>query len=162
MGHETLRLANVYLDELIREEGQSAEVLAKTRGICVIVGEIEEAPLRGDGDLLSQMMRNLLSNSIKFTPAGGEIRIDLKRQSSQYIITVQDTGVGIRESAQEQIFDRFYKDNARLVSDDDSAFLGSGLGLSIARWIAEAHRGALTLQSSSSEGSIFTAVLPIR
>lgn len=161
MGRETLRLTNIYLDELVREEGQSAEVLARARGVRVLVDEIEEAPFRGDGALLSQMVRNLLSNSIKFTPAGGKIRLALTRHNGQYHICVQDNGVGIRASAQGQIFERFYKDNASLVSDDDAAFVGSGLGLSIARWVAEAHRGALTLQSSSAEGSTFIAVLPI-
>src|SRR5438128_9238721 len=104
------------------------------------------------------MMLNLLDTAIKFTNAGGRVRLDARRAGSQYLVRVSDTGSGIPSEAQPHIFDRFYRASRVRGREADG---GTGLGLSIARWIAEAHGGDIRLVQSDSEGSIFEVTLPV-
>ena len=118
-----------------------------------------EAPYHDDA-LLRQMLLNLLDNAVKHTPAGGQIRLRLERADSNYSVIVTDTGTGIPSEAQPHIFERFYRaDKARSRAANGNG-CGAGLGLSIARWIAEAHGGSLTLQHSDETGSKFRVTLP--
>jgi signal transduction histidine kinase len=105
------------------------------------------------------MLLNLLDNAVKHTPAGGQVRLRLGRADSNYSVVVADTGTGIPLEAQPHIFERFYRaDKARSRAANGNG--GAGLGLSIARWIAEAHGGSLTLQHSDTTGSQFRVTLP--
>jgi len=104
-------------------------------------------------------MLNLLDNAIKYTPAGGMINVDCRLDGSSYVIRVSNTGPGIPAELQSRIFERFFRaDKARSRAEGDTG--GAGLGLSIARWIAEAHNGRLELTQSDSSGTTFTAYLP--
>jgi signal transduction histidine kinase len=106
------------------------------------------------------MLLNLLDNAIKHTPAGGVVRVSLARHNSTCEIMVADTGGGIPVEAQPHVFERFYRvDKARSRAESVEGS-GAGLGLSIARWIAEAHDGQLTLRHSDETGSVFVASLP--
>ena len=123
----------------------------------------EEMRFRGDENLLRRLLLNLVDNAIKYTPRGGAVTISCKREAKGYVITVSDTGAGITAEAQPHIFERFYRaDSARSRAEDASASLmsGAGLGLSIARWIAEAHDGTLELLKTSAAGSVFQLILP--
>jgi signal transduction histidine kinase len=103
---------------------------------------------------------NLLDNAIKYTPAGGDVRVGLAREGSVYAIRITDTGPGILPEAQPHIFERFYRaDKARSRSGEGSGS-GAGLGLSIAAWIAEMHGGRITLDHSDAGGSTFVVSLP--
>ena len=156
-----LRFQDSRLDELISETARAACVLAGNKGIQVEVGKLSETHYHGDEGLLRQMLMNLLDNAIKHTPAGGTISIRLYKQPSRYTITVSDTGAGIPVEAQARIFDRFYRvDKARSRAGATEIGGGAGLGLAIARGIAEAHRGHLELQRSDETGSVFTVWLP--
>ena len=158
-GKRELSKHDFYLDELLAETASAAAVLAKRKGVIVECTSGKETPYRGDEDLLRQMILNLLDNAIKFTSAGGRVHLQLSQNNSKHLITISDTGPGIPAEAQPYIFERFYRaDHARSRSDQVNGS-GAGLGLSIARWIAEAHDGSLTLQQSDHTGSVFVASL---
>jgi len=112
-----------------------------------------------DESLLSRMLLNLLDNAIKYTPAGGKVTIATAAASSGPQITVSDNGPGISQELQPRIFERFFRaDQARTRANSG----GAGLGLSIAKWIAEAHHGSLELTRSGPQGSLFTVRLPAK
>jgi len=105
------------------------------------------------------MLLNLLDNAIKYTPAGGMVNVDCHLDADSYILRVSNTGPGIPPELQSRIFERFFRaDKARSRSEGDTG--GAGLGLSIARWIVEAHHGRLELTQSDASGTTFTAFLP--
>jgi signal transduction histidine kinase len=119
----------------------------------------EELPIRADEALLRRMILNLLDNAIKYTPAGGRVAVSCERCGTEYALNVTDSGPGIAEELQQRVFERFFRaDKARTRSENDGG--GAGLGLSIARWIAEAHHGRLILARSDATGSTFTALFP--
>jgi two-component system OmpR family sensor kinase len=150
--------AELYLDEVLTEAAQTVSVLAKRRDIHLEMPALLEAPFRGDEGLLRQMFINLLDNAVKYTLKGGAVCAVLERQDSEYRVIISDTGVGIPAEAQPYIFDRFFReDKARTHTAEID---GAGLGLSIARWIAEVHRGRLELQHSDATGSKFSVSLP--
>ena len=110
----------------------------------------------GDRDKLRQVMLNLVENAVKYTPAGGTVTLGITHEDGWVKVVVQDTGIGIRPEQQTLIFDRFYRtDKAR-----SREFGGSGLGLSIAQSIAQAHQGRITVESTLGTGSTFTLWLP--
>jgi signal transduction histidine kinase len=116
--------------------------------------------MRADEALMGRMLLNLLDNAIKYSPGGSTVTLACSRKGDQYIVSVSDTGPGIPGELQARIFERFFRaDKARSRSESDTG--GAGLGLSIARWIAEAHQGRLELSSSTCAGSIFTATFPV-
>lgn len=159
-GNPDLHVTRFYLDEFLLEIARAAAVLAAPKGLRLEVGDLPEARFQGDEDLLREMIWNLVENAIKYTPEGGRVRIGLELADSQYVITVSDSGSGIPTEAQPHIFERFYRaDPARSRGNggDDG---GAGLGLPIARCIAEAHRGHLKLQRSDLSGSTFAVALP--
>ena len=163
VGSQGLRPCDFYLDELIMESARAADVLASRKGVSITVAPSSEVPFRGDEGLLRQMLLNLLENAVKHTPAGGSVDVSLARADGHYSITVSDTGTGIPAEAQPHIFERFYRlDKAR--SRAEAVYGGSsgaGLGLSISRWIAEAHGGRLELRHTDEAGSTFVATLPV-
>jgi signal transduction histidine kinase len=105
---------------------------------------------------LSQVWINLIHNSIKFTPAGGEIHVGLYKEDGQIKFKITDTGMGISEENQARIFERFYKaDKSRTRSEG-----GSGLGLSITKKIVDMHKGMIYVESKVGTGTTFTVSLP--
>jgi signal transduction histidine kinase len=113
-----------------------------------------EIPFRGDEDLLRQLVVNVLQNAVQHTAPGGSVSVDIHQDADQISIRVADNGPGIPDSDQARVFDRFVQlDPARRGT-------GTGLGLPIARWIAEAHHGTLVLESSGPSGSTFRISLP--
>lgn len=159
-GRRPLHYSLFYLDELIAEIADAARVLATSKTITIEVTSLAETTFRGDEDLLRQMLLNLLDNAIRHTPKGGRVCLSFVQSDSVYEIAVTDSGAGIPAAAQSRIFERFYRvDESRSRAVDDG---GAGLGLSIARWIAEAHDGRLVLRRSDASGSVFVATLPVK
>jgi heavy metal sensor kinase len=156
-----LQVTRFHLDELLAEILRDVRVLAAEKGIAVAMPELPEAPFMGDEDLIRQMVVNLLNNAVKFTSAGGRIRLELERKGLEYAITVSDTGSGIPIAAQSRIFERFYRVVDSQSANGNGGPRGAGLGLSIARWIAEAHRGQVALRHSDDSGSTFAVILPV-
>jgi len=149
----------VVLNDAVRDCARAAQVLATRKGVQLKVhNNNPPIALSGDEDLLKRMILNLLDNAVKYTPAGGEISLTLERQNGNAQIVVRDTGIGISEQDQLRVFDRFYRvDKAR-----SRALGGAGLGLSIVRWIVDAHGGKIQIHSSDGIGSVFTVELPLR
>ncbi len=123
--------------------------------VTVTLDEIDQVCVMGDPDRLKQLMWNLVSNAIKYTPAGGEVHLRLSKDNGWARFEVQDTGKGISPQELPYIFDRFYRvDKSRSQS-------GAGLGLSIARYIAQAHGGSIEVDSEVGAGTTFTTLLPL-
>lgn len=155
-----LQLAPVELDTLLLEVYRQTKRIAEQRrgksGWDVRLGSEDQALVWGDRERLHQVLLNLADNALKYTPEGGAITLSLEIQAGWVKVTVSDTGIGISPKEQEHIFERFFRvDKAR------SRDLGSsGLGLSIVQWIAQAHDGRVTVESTPGIGSTFTLWLP--
>ncbi len=156
-GEYPVRADQVYLNELIEEVARDARVLAGDSGVNIDVDVDGDTPVVGDEHLLKRLVTNLLDNAIRHSPAGSTVRIALTREAGRCVITVADNGPGIPAEAQPHIFERFYRADAARTRREDR---GAGLGLAIAKWIAEAHHGALELVGSSAAGTIVRASLP--
>jgi two-component system OmpR family sensor kinase len=160
----TLQQHSFYLDELLNETARAARLLGAKRDIMVELPVLPESLFCGDEDLLRRMISNLLDNAIKFTPAGGKVNVNLQQKNGTYFVSVSDTGPGIPGDAQHRVFERFFraaKGESRS-NGLNGPGAGVGLGLSIAKSIAEAHGGILSLAHSDSNGSTFVAALPGR
>jgi signal transduction histidine kinase len=153
-GGYRLSRADVYLDELVTECARTVDVLARERGIALETCLPQDVPFVGDEDLLRRMLLNVVQNAVQNTRAGGVVRLTLTPNGHHIAIRVQDQGKGVPDQDAARIFDRFVQLDASRRNG------GAGLGLPIARWIAESHGGTLDLESSSAAGSTFRIVLP--
>jgi signal transduction histidine kinase len=157
-GRVTLSFANVDLVKFISEVTRDLQPAIADRELELSV-ELPAEPALAfiDSDRMQQVLHNLLENSIRYTEPGGKIRVRLTRSPAEVQIEVSDTGIGIPESQLSYVFERFYRsDRARRVHPG-----GSGLGLSIVRWIVEAHKGRVEVASHLNEGTMFTVRLPL-
>jgi signal transduction histidine kinase len=113
--------------------------------------------INADPERLVQVLGNLVSNALRYTPAEGQVVLSARSQANAVLLQVQDTGSGIPLAELPYVFNRFYRvDPSRQQQGGES-----GLGLAIARAIVEAHGGAITVESESDQGTIFTIVLPV-
>jgi len=147
-----LRPEFVNLDDLLAESVRAARLLAVERRVTVETGGAEEVGLTGDSALLGRMVGNLLDNAIRHGRADGRVTAELQRVANRVTLRVTDDGPGIAPADQERVFERFVRIGAAE---------GAGLGLPIARWIAEAHGGTLTLEGSQPGRTTFVAALPL-
>jgi heavy metal sensor kinase len=158
-GQYPLNLRDAYLDELASAALVRARSLALAKKITLCPSIEADLPIHADEALLGRMLLNLLDNAIKYSPPGSKVQLSCRLEGDHYLVSVSDNGPGIPSDLQPKIFDRFFRvDKARSRSDGDTG--GAGLGLSIARWIAEAHHGSLELSHSDASGSTFSVVLP--
>ena len=112
--------------------------------------------IRGDLDRLRQVLTNLIDNAIKYSPAGGQVEVRAYPENGRVLVDISDHGPGIAKADQKLIFEKF----GRVTGSGDTR-PGTGLGLFIARSIAEAHGGALEVQSAPEQGATFTLELPV-
>jgi heavy metal sensor kinase len=141
----------------LREAIEQARNLAAEKRIHLTT-HLSSAPVVvcGDGEALRRLFFILIDNAIKYTPEGGQVQVDLESLEAHAAIRVTDSGIGISESDQPHIFDRFWRaDKAR-----SRGLGGAGLGLSIARWVVDEHQGLLEVRSRPSQGSTFTVKIP--
>ncbi|HEV8208473.1 MAG TPA: ATP-binding protein [Vicinamibacterales bacterium] len=154
-GGYPLQPVDLYLDEMVAECLRAVDVLATERGVTIRSNAGPDIPFRGDEDLLRRLVLNVLQNAVQHTPSGGSVAVEIKQERDEVRIRVTDEGHGIPPDDQRRIFDRFVQlDPARRGQ-------GTGLGLPIARWIAEAHHGTLVLERSGPEGTTFCVSLPV-
>lgn len=112
--------------------------------------------IMGSGEHLERLVGNLVSNAIRYTPEHGSVTVKLEAGNGDVVLTVADSGIGIPEKEIPQVFDEFFRaSNARSATD-----AGTGLGLPVARFIAEKHGGAITVNSEEGEGTVFTVRIP--
>jgi two-component system, OmpR family, sensor kinase len=145
----------VELDNILFDVYRQVRILEPP--IYIELKAVDQVTVLGDADRLKQLLLNLVENAVKYTPDGGEVVLSLSKKDGQAQFEVVDTGVGIPPENLPHIFDRFYRvDKARTRTQG-----GSGLGLSIAKWIAEAHGGKITVSSKVGEGTKFVVSLPV-
>jgi two-component system, OmpR family, sensor kinase len=155
-GQIPLEMEALDIDQLVLEIYGEAGFLSQGKHRFKL-GQLDQVRVNADVDRLKQLLLNLVSNAIKYTPDDGSVSMSVTRQGTNVYVTVEDTGVGIPAEDLAHIFDRFYRvDKAR-----SRAAGGTGLGLSIAQWIAEAHGGEILVASEFGKGTTFTVVLPI-
>ena len=149
----------IELEPLVREIYETAVILGEDAGLTLSLPTLEPAVVMGDRTRLRQLLLNLVTNAIKYTPRGGRVELGVTRRSSDEIaITVRDTGMGISASDLPHVFDRFWRaDRARSRAAERGGF---GLGLAISQWIVQAHGGSISVQSRLGRGTLFTVILP--
>ena len=157
LGQQDLRFEHVNVRDLLQELYEDAEILALRKDIVVTMSKAEDVSIWGDRLRLRQLFLNLIDNAIKYTPEKGKVSLSLEREDGFAAVKVQDTGVGISSEHQALIFGRFFRvDRAR-----SREMGGSGLGLSIAKWIVDVHHGKIDVASEPNEGSTFSVYLPL-
>jgi heavy metal sensor kinase len=157
-GAETLQLATTDLAEIVRETCCQGATLAESKQIDFHT-QIPQEPvwIEADAHALGRLFLILIDNAVKYTPPGGRVEVAVKDEDGFALGVVRDTGIGIADEDLPHVFERFYRaDKARSRESG-----GVGLGLSIGRWIAEAHAGTIEVQSSLGQGSVFQVRLPL-
>lgn len=145
----------VDLDRVVIEGLRGLRLLADA--VDLGVDALEPVVVEGDPDRLKQLLIVLVENALRYTPAGGRVRVSLCRRRAEAVLTVADTGMGIGTEDLPRIFDRFYRADPARARDAG----GSGLGLAIAKWIAEAHDGRIEVESEPGAGAVFRVWLPL-
>jgi two-component system heavy metal sensor histidine kinase CusS len=149
----------INLCELVISGCRRVEDLAESSGILLDWHlPAETIYIEGDELLLQRLLGILLDNAIRYTPESGEIRAEVSADASNAFVIVRDTGVGMSEDVRQHIFNRFYQADLR----ERKSKAGNGLGLSIGRWIADAHGAELTVESTLLRGSIFQIKFPMK
>ena len=156
-GVDQLPNGEIDLAGLIRGACELFEPAAEDKGVTLRYDVPDKRPFVGGNRMIQRMFSNLLDNAIKYTPSGGAVSVSLSENDKRdIVITLKDTGMGISSDDLPRIFDRFYR------CDQSRSEPGIGLGLSLARAIARAHGGDITVTSRLHQGSIFTLTLPTR
>jgi signal transduction histidine kinase len=161
-GERPIQRERVFLDDLTLDAAESARTIADRKGVRLEVDDFEEAPVNGDPTLLRQLVLILLDNAIKFTEAGGIVRIGVRVIGAIAALNVSDSGAGIAGEHIPHVFERFYRgDPARQrASANDIGSEGVGLGLSIAQWIVDQHGGTIQIDSTRGHGTTVVVQFP--
>jgi signal transduction histidine kinase len=146
----------VELVPLVAQCVQAAQPAAEAAGVELRFTSEASEPIVGDPARIGQLLDNLISNAIKFTPVGGYVDVAVDASARSAVIEVRDTGYGIAPEDQEQLFERFF----RTQSATDKVIAGTGLGLSIAKAIVDAHQGSISVDSAVHHGTTFRVELP--
>jgi signal transduction histidine kinase len=147
----------VDLNALAEDTAREMRLLAEPRDISIEVQADGTTVVSGDPLRLRELITILLDNSLKYSDDGASVRVSVSPDAGRALLSVSDTGRGIPEDALPQIFERFYRaDKAR-----SREMGGSGLGLSIARWIADVHKGTIGIESTPGSGTTVTVGLPL-
>lgn len=150
-----LQLSPLEISHIVKQTFSGKEAQAVSRGIHLRLIGADSAILTGDALLLSQALTNLIDNALDFTPVGGEVTLRGQRQTTDYLITVEDSGSGIPDYAQEKIFDRFYS-LPRANSPKSTR-----LGLNFVREVAAIHQGTISLENRQPQGVCARLTLPL-
>jgi signal transduction histidine kinase len=157
-GKEQLNFEDVDLKELITGLSTNIETLAIDKGIKFTVDAKENLIVNGDKVKLRQLFINILENAVRYTPTGGNISVLLEKKDSNAVTAISDTGIGIPPEHLPHIFERFYRvDKARSRADG-----GVGLGMAIAKYIADSHGGKIEVESQVGKGTTITVTIPLK
>lgn len=157
-GRVTLSFANLDLGRFAADTVRDLSPAAADRQIQMdVTAPLARVFVFADGGRLQQVLHNLIENALQYTESGGRIHVRVASAPGEALLSVSDTGVGIPEDDLPYVFERFFRSKrSRRVNPG-----GSGLGLSIVRWIVEAHKGKITVESTVGKGSTFTVRLPV-
>jgi PAS domain S-box-containing protein len=155
-GKLELALQDADLSALARESVSAAAPRASAQAVELECAAEDVPPVRGDPGRLGQLLDNLISNAVKFTPDGGRVDVRVFPQNGDVAIEIADTGIGISASEQTHLFQKFFRTSAA----GKRAIQGTGLGLSISKAIVEAHAGRIELESEESIGTTVRVLLP--
>ena len=147
----------VSLSEIIQDVFEASRATAEMKDLTMLLGPAEEIRVLGDAALLRRLTSTLLDNALKYTPAGGTITLTLEATDRGAVLSVRDTGIGIASDHHARIFDRLFRAD---VARSRAASEGNGLGLSIAKWIADVHGFTIRVESTVGKGSIFVVSIP--
>ena len=147
----------VRLEELVAEAVEAASGDARSHEVQLQFEPNGVVAVRGDRERLGQLVSNLISNAVKFTPAGGNVTARVFAEQGNGVVEIEDTGIGIPKAEQDRLFQRFF----RASTATDQAIPGTGLGLAITKAIAEAHDGRISCRSTPGEGTTFRLELPL-
>jgi signal transduction histidine kinase len=156
-GHVKLKNEPLRLDELVRDIYADAVILAEPTGVQAQLAVCQECAVLGDAHRLRQLLLNLADNAVKYNEPGGSIVMSLRRAGDAAEFVMANTGSGIAPDLLPRVFDRFFRGDP----SHGSGVEGCGLGLSIAQWIASAHRGTIHIQSIPAKLTTVTLRLPI-
>lgn len=158
-GYLKLNLGNYNIIEIIEDITLSVADYIEAKGLSLIFDtDVEEKILTCDPDKIERIILNLLSNAIKFTNPGGEIKVNIYDKGQFVNIIIEDTGIGIPNDKQADIFQRFKQVDKSLQRNHE----GSGIGLSIVKSLVEMHGGSIKVHSSLSKGSSFSILIPVK
>jgi two-component system, OmpR family, manganese sensing sensor histidine kinase len=154
------RTVPVQLDALLADLVMEQTPIAAEKGVKLGLVQPTErlAGVVADRDQLFRLFTNLVANALQYTPAGGQVEVELRPQPAGIQVTVSDTGIGIPEAAIPQVFERFYRVDPARAAGASSA---GGLGLAIARAIVEGHQGTIQIDSRLAAGTTVTVLLPL-
>ena len=155
-GEMKLNIEEIDLRDLVVDVYMDMKIFAEKKSVELVVGNLQDTRLKGDELKLRRMLINLMDNGIKYTQTGGRVEVSSDLIDGYARIHVKDNGIGIGENDVRYVFDRFYRADRSRKRES-----GSGLGLSICKWIAEAHKGTIEVESQVSRGSLFSIKLPI-
>ena len=145
----------VEVESLIRKACELFDPIAEDKHVSLSYNAAEKILVSGNARMLQRMLANILDNAVKYSPPGGKIEVSLTGPKNHNLtISIKDTGVGISGTDLNRIFERFYR------CDQSRSQAGTGLGLSLARAIARAHGGDITVTSTVNQGSTFNITLP--
>ena len=156
-GRLSLDRTVIPLERIVHECVDAARPRAEENEVALRVRIDAAGSCHGDGDRLGQMLDNLISNAVKFTPEGGHVDVRFTRARDRAVVEVRDTGVGIPADEQGRLFQRFF----RSTTATERAIPGVGLGLTISRAIVEAHGGTIDFESEEGRGTTFRVELPL-
>ena len=156
-GKLELERSDVDLRRLVLQAVESARPRAEAAGVGLEVTAGQVPAISGEAARLAQLLDNLVSNAIKFTPPGGRVDVALSAQGGLVHFEVSDTGIGISEQERERLFERFFRSQSAL----ERQIQGTGLGLYISKAIVEAHGGRIGVDGTAGEGTTFVVDLPI-
>ena len=149
-----LRREPVHLADVVTRAVELYRDVAEARGVTLTVDAQADVVVTADRTRLEQVAANLIDNAVKYTPAGGRVDVDARRERSDAVIRVRDTGPGVPAEELPRIFDRLFR------GDASRAERGLGLGLSLVKAVVEAHGGTVDVMSEPGKGSTFTVRLP--
>ena len=156
-GYFQIKLEDYNIVNVVEEVTMSIKPYVDSKNISLLFDtNVEEKIIACDPLMMERIMLNLLSNAIKFTDNNGYIMVDVEEKEESVVITVKDTGIGIREDKIKEIFDRFIQVNKTTIREHE----GSGIGLSLVKALVEMHKGKIYIKSEYGKGSEFIIELP--
>jgi signal transduction histidine kinase len=156
-GRLAMEFDDLDLTEVVEESVETARPIAEAKGIALTAASTPVPEFRGDRARLAQVLDNLVSNALKFTSNGGRVTVSLRPDNGHVVLEVADTGFGIPEKEQEQLFQRFFRSSSATAN----AIPGTGLGLTIAQAIVERHQGRISIESAENEGTTVRVEIPV-